>query len=115
MLGLMKIVFIPLFLTIALVGIAGFVFSVWMFIDCLKREHSAFKNTFTKDGEFDKIIWAVIIFAGMSFFYLGAILYYFLVKKSTKPAPRAICIKCKNEVKEEWQACPYCGESRKAK
>lgn len=113
MMMLSKLIFIPLFLTLGILGIGGLVFSVWMFIDCLKREHNGFKNTFTKDGEYDKIIWAIIIFAGMSFFFLGAILYYFLVKKSTKTVLRAICLKCKNEMKEEWQACPYCGESRK--
>jgi prolipoprotein diacylglyceryltransferase len=79
------LVFFP-FIMLGLLVLAGFVFSIWMLVDCVKREHSNFKKTFTKEGEYDKIIWVVFIFVGISLFHFGAILYFFLVKKNRKPA-----------------------------
>lgn len=61
---------------------AGLIFSLVMLIDCLKRDHSAFRNTFTRTGEFDKLIWAGLIV--ISFFILipvGSIVYFFVVKR----------------------------------
>lgn len=46
-----------------------FVFWIWMIIDCVKRK---FKN------ENDKIVW-ILVLIFLSF--LGAILYYFIVKR----------------------------------
>jgi hypothetical protein len=49
-----------------LLGLLGFAFWLWMLIDCLQRK---FK---------DKLIWVlVLVFLGP----LGALLYFFLVKK----------------------------------
>jgi len=59
------------FLILVIIGIFLFVFIfwIWMLIDCLQRK---FK---------DKLLWVlVIIFAGI----LGAILYYFLVKRKKR-------------------------------
>ena len=58
-----------LILIFGIIGILIFVFWLWMLIDCLRRK---FK---------DKLLWVlVIIFAGI----IGAILYYFLVKRKTR-------------------------------
>jgi len=52
-----------------ILGILGTVVWVWMLVDCAKRE---FKN------ENDKLLWIlVIVLAGV----IGAIVYYFVVKK----------------------------------
>lgn len=49
-----------------------FVFWIWMIIDCAKRD-------FRKDVE--KIVWIIIIvLAG----WLGALIYFFVVKNSNK-------------------------------
>ena len=53
-------------------GIALFIFWLWMLIDCIKRD-------FTKSN--DKIVWIlVIIFTQI----IGAIIYYFVVKKKSR-------------------------------
>ena len=63
--------------------IAGAIFSLVMLIDCLKRPASKFLNPLTKDGEYDKLIWAVAIVASSLWFYfLGAIVYFFVVKRA---------------------------------
>ncbi len=54
--------------------IALVVFWIWMLVDCLTREF---------DKESDKIVWAiVIIFVQL----LGAIIYYFVVKRKDSKA-----------------------------
>jgi len=55
-------------LLIILIGLALWVFWIWMIVDCAKRD---FKN----DG--DKIVWIlVLVFLGI----LGAIIYFFVIK-----------------------------------
>ena len=110
--GLFLLIFFPLIFLVGLFYVGGFVFSIIMFIDCLRREHSSFKNTFTKDGEYDKIIWALLILVGMSIFHLGAILYFFIVRKGEKNGLKIVCTECKTELKEEWKVCPMCGKKR---
>ena len=54
--------------------ILGFVFWLWMMVDCLKRPD----EKFAFGGNYAKIIWIiVIIFAG----FIGALIYFFLIKK----------------------------------
>lgn len=53
-------------LPLALIGLLGTVFWVWMLVDCLTNESS--------EGN-DKIIWAVVI---LMTHLLGAALYYFI-------------------------------------
>ena len=104
--------FIP-FIFLGILYIAGIVFSICMLIDCLKRDPQ-FKPTFTSTGEYDKIIWVILIVAGFAFFHLGAIIYFFIVKKSSPgslASPRIVCTKCQTPVREDWKACPYCGKT----
>jgi hypothetical protein len=68
--------------TIGIIIIA--VFSAIMFWDCINRKKSKFSNTFEiQNGEYDKIIWLLIIVLGMRLFGIGAFAYYLLIKKQT--------------------------------
>ncbi len=64
------------------IAILGVVFTLIMLIDCLKRPTSKFYNPLTKEGEYDKLIWAVAILLSLSFYFVGAIAYYFVIKKA---------------------------------
>lgn len=57
-------------------GIGIFLFVVWiiMLVDCVKRENNEFPNA----GESTKTMWLLIIILTGG---VGAIIYYFLVKK----------------------------------
>lgn len=68
-----------------LIATAGVIFSLVMLVDCLKREHSQFGNPLTINGEYDKLIWGAAIIASFWFYFLGAIIYFFVVKR-TKPS-----------------------------
>ncbi|MHC4455516.1 MAG: hypothetical protein ACYS0I_00255 [Planctomycetota bacterium] len=67
---------------VILLIIAGMIFSLFMLIDCLKRPQSKFVYPLTKNGEYDRLIWAVAIVASLWFYFLGAIVYFFVVKKA---------------------------------
>ncbi len=63
-----------LILPFVILGILGFVFWLWMLIDCLKRPD----DRFAIGGNYAKLIWVlVIVFVG----FIGALIYYFLVKR----------------------------------
>lgn len=68
--GLVWGIMLLMFLMI-LLAIAGLVFWVWMLVDCAKRTMK----------ESDKVVW-IIVLALTS--YLGAIIYYFAVKRASK-------------------------------
>ena len=73
----------PIFGIQALLGIlavAGLIFSLIMLIDCLKRPASKFYHPLTKEGEYDKLIWAAAIALSLSCYCLGAIVYFFVIK-----------------------------------
>lgn len=55
----------------SLIGLLAFIFWIWMLIDCLKRNFE------------DKIIWVIVI---ILLNIVGAILYYFMVKKNHQPS-----------------------------
>jgi len=60
-------------------------FSALMFWDCLKRENTDFLNHFNvKNGEYDKLLWLIIIVIAARLYGIGAIAYYALVKKTEK-------------------------------
>ena len=67
---------------VTLLAIAGGIFSLVMLIDCLKRPREKFLNPLTKNGEYDKLIWAAAIVASLWIYFLGAIVYFFVVKKA---------------------------------
>ncbi len=62
--------------------VAGVVLSLVMLIDCLKRPAMKFPNPLTKNGEYDKLIWAGAIVLSLWFYFLGAIVYFFVVKQA---------------------------------
>ncbi|MGB8216353.1 MAG: PLD nuclease N-terminal domain-containing protein [Candidatus Methanoperedens sp.] len=62
-----------------------FVFWLWMLIDCLKRPD----DRFAAGGNNARLIWVlVIIFTGL----IGALIYYFLIKKADTQNDRLIII-----------------------
>jgi hypothetical protein len=63
-------------------AILGVIFSVIMLIDCLKRPTSKFYQPLTKEGEYDKLIWAAAIVLSLSFYFVGAIVYFFVIKRA---------------------------------
>lgn len=62
-----------------LLVIAGIIFSIVMLIDCLKRPASKFYCPLTKEAEYDKLIWAAGILLSLQFYFVGAIVYFFVV------------------------------------
>ena len=74
-----------------LLAVAGVVFSLVVLIDCLKRPANKFPYPLTKNGEYDRLIWAGAIVLSLGFYFLGAIVYFFVVmrdqaKKTKKKA-----------------------------
>ncbi len=69
---------------LTLLAIAGVLFSIVMLIDCLKRPTSKFPHPLTKNGEYDRLIWAAAILFSLCFYCVGAIVYFFVVK-TAKP------------------------------
>ncbi len=62
--------------------IAGVIFSIVMLIDCLKRPPSKFPHQLTKNGEYDKLIWAIAILVSFGIYFVGPIVYFFVVKRA---------------------------------
>jgi prolipoprotein diacylglyceryltransferase len=65
-----------------LLAIAGIIFSIVMIIDCLKRPAPKFYCPITKEAEYDKLIWAAGILLSLQFYFVGAIVYFFVVKRA---------------------------------
>ena len=63
-----------------ILAVAGIIFSLVMLIDCIKRPTSKFYHPLTKDCEYDKLIWAAAIALSLSCYFLGAIVYFFVIK-----------------------------------
>ena len=63
-------------------AIVGVIFSLIMLIDCLKRPASNFDNPLTNEGKYDKLIWAAAIVLSLSFYFVGAIAYFFVIKRA---------------------------------
>jgi hypothetical protein len=72
---------------VALLAIAGVVFSLGMLVDCLKRPASKFYRPLTKNAQYDRLIWAGAIVLSLWFYFLGAIVYLVVVK-TAKPEDR---------------------------
>lgn len=67
---------------LGVLAVAGVVFSVVMLIDCLKRPAQKFLNPLTKNGEYDRLVWAAAIVLSLWFYFLGAIVYFFVVMRA---------------------------------
>jgi hypothetical protein len=65
-----------------LLVIAGFVFSIVMLVDCLHRPDTKFYRPLTEQGRYDRLIWAGAIVLSLWMYFLGAIVYFFVVKKA---------------------------------
>ncbi|MHC4085743.1 MAG: hypothetical protein ACYSWZ_09185 [Planctomycetota bacterium] len=65
-----------------LLAIAGVIFSIVMLIDCLKRPASKFYCPLTKEAQYDKLIWAAGILLSLQFYFVGAIVYFFVVNRA---------------------------------
>ena len=70
--GLMWVVVILLFIVAFALSIAAMVFWIFMLVDCAKRD---FKN------ESDKVVWILVI-ALLN--WIGALIYYIVVKRQDK-------------------------------
>jgi membrane associated rhomboid family serine protease len=67
---------------LGVLAVAGAVFSLVMLVDCLKRPARKFPNPLTKNGEYDRLIWiAAIILSSLWFYFLGAMVYFFVVRR----------------------------------
>ncbi len=69
-------------IVLGILAVAGVVFSLVMLIDCLKRPAEKFPNPLTKNGEYDRLIWAGAIVLSLWFYFLGAIVYFFVVTRA---------------------------------
>jgi len=67
---------------LGLLAVAGVVFSIVMLVDCLRRPASRFYHPLTKNGEYDRLIWATAIVVSLWFYFLGAIVYFFAVRQA---------------------------------
>ena len=67
---------------ISLLALVGVVFTVIMLIDCLKREPKQFANPISTEGKYDKIIWALAMVLSFSLYFIGTIVYFFVVYRS---------------------------------
>jgi hypothetical protein len=65
-----------------LLAVLGVTFSLIMLIDCLKRPGSQFSHPLTHEGKYDKLIWAAGIVLSLSFYCVGAIAYFFVIKRA---------------------------------
>lgn len=64
---------------ISLLGLVGVVFMVIMLIDCLKRNPEQFAHPISTAGKYDKIIWALAMVLSLSLYFVGTIVYFFVV------------------------------------
>lgn len=63
-----------IFMAIMVVAVLVSIFWIWMIVDCATRDNFKADN--------DKVIWIlVLVFAGI----IGAIIYYFVIKRSLDP------------------------------
>jgi hypothetical protein len=63
-------------------AVLGVIFSLIMLIDCLKRPTSKFNHPLSHEGKYDKLIWAAAIALSLSFYCVGAIAYFFVIKRA---------------------------------
>lgn len=71
-----------IYLVLNIIKIGLLVFSIYMFFCCLRSDSSKFDPIFTKSGEYEKVIWIFLIIISSSIYGVGAIAYYFIIKKN---------------------------------
>ena len=73
-LGTMILGLSSFWVSIVLLSLCSVAFSVWMLIDCIKREESDFK---------DKTLWTILLAVGLILGYnlILSVIYYFVVKR----------------------------------
>jgi len=64
------------------IAILGVIFTLIMLIDCLKRPTSKFHQPLTKEGEYDKLIWAAAILLSLGFLFCRGDCVFLCYKKS---------------------------------
>ena len=67
-----------------LLAMAGVVITVIMLIDCLKREPEQFPHPISTEGKYDKVIWALAMVLSLSLYFIGTIVYFFVVHRGKK-------------------------------
>ncbi len=70
---------------VALIALAIFIFWIIMLVDCIKRPEGEFPNSTGNS----KTIWLVVLLASwlIGFYWLAAIIYYFMVKRAAGKMP----------------------------
>lgn len=73
-LGILTLGFAWFWILIMLISLCSVAFSVWMLIDCIRREESNFK---------DKTLWTILLAVGLFLGYslIISVIYYFVVKR----------------------------------
>ena len=73
-LGILTLGFAWFWILVILFSFCSVAFSIWMLIDCIKREESNFK---------DKTLWTILLAVGLFLGYslIISVIYYFVVKR----------------------------------
>lgn len=73
-LGILTLGFVWFWILVILLYLCSIAFSIWMLIDCIRREESNFK---------DKTLWTVLLAVGLFLGYslIISVVYYFVVKR----------------------------------
>lgn len=73
-LGILTLGFAWFWILVILLYLCSIAFSIWMLIDCIRREESNFK---------DKTLWTVLLAVGLFLGYslIISVVYYFVVKR----------------------------------
>ena len=73
-LGILTLGFVWFWILVILLYLCSIAFSIWMLIDCIRREESNFK---------DKTLWTILLAVGLFLGYslIISVVYYFVVKR----------------------------------
>jgi len=73
-LGILTLGFAWFWILVMLLSLCSVAFSIWMLIDCIRREESNFK---------DKTLWTILLAVGLFLGYslIISVVYYFVVKR----------------------------------
>lgn len=73
-LGILTLGFAWFWILVMLLSLCSIAFSIWMLIDCIRREEGDFK---------DKTLWTILLAVGLFLGYslIISVVYYFVVKR----------------------------------